>query len=314
MRMPCRTFPMKPARRALFSGLLAALCWLPSCSAGSGGDGGSDAATPPYPAAEAAAVLAEIETAPAEEALLVRARTAAARLRTDATEEELPGLQLEMELCVQALTLVDGTEAFPWADWIEADRGETPALAAELLRAANHVLDADGAMILARSNDSRETGLRLRIQSHQVMWERDPAFADARARHALFRENPRDRDRFRPALLEEVLTPRHGPQVDRLLLDVAVKDTMESRARRLALTTLASRELAGTAAVCESIFDTESTDLLVRQEALRTIAALDPERLIQIVERKTPPRNVQPILHDFMHDLRSHLEAETTSR
>lgn len=304
MRIPCR--PAAPGR--LQRTLTALCCLWAACSPAAPPDPGEGAAEAPYPdpAAQAVADAAQGPDAPQE--LLVRARTAAARLRTDATVEELEPLGEEMRLCVQALTLLDGAPDFPWGDWIEEDRGITPHLGAELLRAADHVVSAEEAMRLARGCDQRETGLPLRLQAHRVMWRHDPPFAVARARLALFREQPRADDRFRPALLEELLLPRHDPAVDNLLLDVAALDTMESRARRLALNALPDREVPGAAAICESIFDTEATDLMVRQQALRAIVALDRERARRVLDEKLPDPGVEPILHAFMVDMRAHLD------
>ena len=300
MRIPCRRVSLSGGHAALLLALACAPAEPPV----------EPGAAVPYPEAAAAAVLAEVGSEAPAGALLARARTAAVRLRTDATTEELEPLGREMTLCVQALTLVDGAAELPWETWILEDRSQTPALATELLRAAVHVLPAAESVRLAALNDLRTVALPLRLEAHRVLWTHDPGLAAPRARAVFFREQPRAQDLLRPEYVEHVLAPLEGESVDRLLQEIAVSDTMESRARRLALRALAGRDAAGSSALAESVFDTEATDLMVRQEALRTMAALDRTRAMRVLEEKLPDPNVQPVLYGFMVDLRDALLAE----
>ena len=310
MRIPCRT-------GALLLGLLAS-CLTPACSPSASAPEGPEAAQAAqaaqaavYPDPAAAELLAGVSGADPAAVLLARARTAAVRLRTDAPVEELEPLGREMRLCVQALTLLPESAALSWDTWIREDRADTPALATELLRAADHVVAPELALQLANANDRRTSALVLRLEAHRILWRLDPGFAEARARNMLFHEEPRAQDSLRPNYVAEILVPRRDAASDRLLQEIAVDDTMEPRARRLALRELGGRTVPGTAALAESIFDTEATDLMVRQEALRAIVALEPARARRVLDDKLPSPDVQPILYGFMVDLRGSMDAES---
>jgi hypothetical protein len=57
-------------------------------------------------------------------------------------------------------------------------------------------------------------------------------------------------------------------------------------------------------AILESLFDTESTNFLIRKEALLAILDLDPERGHRMLLDKIPARSIDPGTWEFMRELR----------
>ncbi len=240
----------------------------------------------------------------AKESLLVRARTAAVRLHTDATAEELPHLRQELEISVRALGTIENAAEFPWADWIEESRFTLPELAEQQLLAATHLLPAEESLALCTSCDFREMPAKIRIVAHQTFWQLEPNFAYARGRILLFRESTRARDLLRPMYVEKVLLPCNHPLVEELLLDIATEDSMSPRARNLAVRALGDRKSKDAPPILESLWDTEATNFLVRKEALLVILKLDPERGHHILLDKMPSREIEPGTWQFMKILR----------
>lgn len=240
----------------------------------------------------------------AVETLRVRARTAAERLHTDATTEELEPLRAELELTVGALAALEGSDEFPWQAWIEESRFLVPNLAEQELLAATTVLPEDQALILCRTCDFREMPSNPRLLAHKVFWRIDPNEAYARGRTLLFRENIRARDRMRRIYVRDLLVHLDHPLADDMLLDAATADDMEPRARVLAVEALKDRGNREAPAILESLFDTEATDFLVRKEALMAILHLEPTRGHRILMEKMPPRAIDPGTWEFMRTLR----------
>ncbi|MHC4824776.1 MAG: hypothetical protein ACYTEP_12305 [Planctomycetota bacterium] len=259
----------------------------------------------PFPS-EASVALAASFSGPevALQELRVRARTAAERLHTNASVEELEPLQAELELTVGAIAALPGAAALPWQEWIENSRFSVPELTEQELLAATRILEDPEAIALARTCDFREMPGESRLIAHEVFWRVDPNEAYARGRTLLFREHIRARDRMRRIYVEELLITLDHPMADEMLLDVATEDSMEPRARVLAVRSLKDRGNREAPAILESLFDTEATNFLVRKEALLAILALDPPRGHKILMEKMPSRAIDPGTWEFMRTLR----------
>ena len=240
--------------------------------------------------------------------LRVRARTAAERLHTNATVEEMPGLRAELELTVLALAALDGADAFPWLDWIKESRFVVPKMTEQELLAATLVLDKDATIALCRACDFREMPARPRLVAHRAFWRLDVHEGFARGKKLLFLDNRRARDLIRPLYVEEVLLEvereEAEPWVNELLLDIATEESMEPRARALAVRALRERGNKEAPAILESLFDTESTNFLIRKEALLAILDLDPRRGHRMLLDKMPARDIDPGTWEFMRELR----------
>jgi len=244
----------------------------------------------------------------AVDALRVRARTAAERLHTHATIEEMPGLQAELELTTHALAALDGADAFPWSDWIKESRFVLPELTEQELLVATQVLDDQAALALCRTCDFREMPAKPRLVAHHTFWRIDMHEGFARGRKLLFLENTRARDLMRQMYVEQVLPKVEGEEaqlwVVELYLDIATEESMEPRARSLAVRALRERRNKEAPAILESLFDTESTNFLIRKEALLAILDLDPERGHRMLLDKIPARSIDPGTWEFMRELR----------
>jgi|FLOH01.1.fsa_nt_gi hypothetical protein len=282
-------------------GLIAAATWLllftAACSSNSDG-------SPFIPEASRAlaASFASPEAAIAE--LQVRARTVAVRLHTDALVAELPRLEDELLVNVRALAALPDAAALPWLPWIEATWRILPNLAEQYMLCAEELLHGEAALQLIRTVDLREMPMRVRLVAHRMLWELDPNEALARGNVLLFRERPRADDRMRPLYVEELLVAATHPLALELLLNVATSDAMEPRARTLAIRALGNGTSFEAPAILESLFDTESTNFLVRKEALMSILKLDPPRAHHMLMDRLPGREHDPGLWEFMVTLR----------
>lgn len=286
-----------PCRRLATVLLALPILGVTACSGESGGS--------PFLSEASRALLEQFESAEeAVDGLRVRARTAAVRLHTDATALELEDLQTEMVANIRALAGVEGCADFPWSAWIEESRFTMPQLAREELLTASQVLADEALTALSLQCDFREMPVEVRLIAHQNLWRLDPYLALARGRQLLFHENPRARDRMRPTYVEEVLLGLDHPLLEELLLDTATFEAMEPRARILAIRGLGPLESKEAPAILESLFDTESTNFLVRKEALLVILDLEPERGHRILLNKMPSRQIDPGTWTFMSELR----------
>lgn len=240
--------------------------------------------------------------------LRVRARTAAERLHTNALVEEMPGLRSELKLTALALAALDGADAFPWLDWIKESRFVLPELTEQELLAATLVLDKNATIALCRACDFREMPVRPRLVAHHAFWRLDVHEGFARGKKLLFLDNRRARDLIRPRYVEDVLLKVEGaeaePWVNELLLDIATEESMEPLARTLAVRALRERGNREAPAILESLFDTESTNFLIRKEALLAILELDPQRGHRMLLDKMPARDIDPGTWEFMRELR----------
>jgi hypothetical protein len=120
----------------------------------------------------------------------------------------------------------------------------------------------------------------------------------------MFREKPRAGDLLRPQYLEEMLLAVHGHLADELLLSIAAEESMEARARSLAMRAVVKRGMVEAAPILESVFDTEATNFLIRKDALLAVLKLDQQRGISILVNKMPQRTSDIGLFTFMTTLR----------
>jgi hypothetical protein len=95
-----------------------------------------------------------------------------------------------------------------------------------------------------------------------------------------------------------------------LLLAIAADESMESRARSLAISAIVERNMVEAAPIFESVFDTEATNFLIRKEALLAVLALDEQRGKAILMNKMPQRTTDIGLFTFMDRLRQQYNIE----
>jgi hypothetical protein len=238
------------------------------------------------------------------EEMQVRARTVAVRLHTDALAIEMDDLQGQLEEYVRTLAALPDAESLPWNQWVHDTWKTLPELSEQYMLCAEHLLRDEAALLVARGTDIREMPIKVRLIAHRMLWNLDPNEALARGNILLFRERPRSSDRMRPLYVEELLIPSTHPFALDLLLDVAASDTMESRARTMAIRALGDSDSIEAPAILESVFDTESVNFLVRKEALLSILKLDPPRAHSMLETRLPQQSVEPGLWEFMQELR----------
>ena len=240
----------------------------------------------------------------AVEEMQVRARTVAVRLHTDALATEMEDLQRQLEEYVRALAALPDAETLPWNQWIHDTWKTIPELSEQYILCAEQLLTGEAALIVARTTDLREMPIQVRLVSHRMLWSLDPNEALARGNMMLFRERPRASDRMRPLYVEEILVPSTHPFATDMLLDVAVTDSMEARARTMAIHALGNSGSNEAPAILESVFDTESVNFLVRKEALLSILKLDPPRAHAMLESRLPERSIEPGMWEFIMNLR----------
>ena len=287
--------------KACHSPLLAVLAILPLLTVACSGDSNGS----PFISEASRTLAASFESAEAAIAeLQVRARTAAVRLHTDALVDELPGLEADLIKNVRALAALPNADALPWRQWVEDSWRILPELTEQYMLCAEELLRDEAALLLVRSTDIREMPVRVRIITHRMLWQLDPNEAMARGNVLLFRERPRASDRMRPRYVEELLVGSTDPLKLELLLNVATSDSMESRARTLAIRELGNSNSFEAPPILESLFDTESTNFLVRKEALLSVLKLDPPRAHAMLMDRMPGREHDPGLWEFMVSLR----------
>lgn len=247
------------------------------------------------------------------EEMQVRARTVAERLHTDALASEMEDLQHQLEKYVRTLAALPNAETLPWNRWIHDTWKTIPELSEQYILCAEHLLEGEAALFVARTTDIREMPNRVRLVAHRMLWSLDPNEALARGNKLLFRERPRASDTMRPLYVEELLITSNHPFAIDMMLDVAADDAMESRARTMAIHALGDSGSMEAPAILESVFDTESVNLLVRKEALLTILKLDPPRAQTMLDTRMPQRSVEPGLWEFMQSLRKQENLDSPS-
>jgi hypothetical protein len=236
-------------------------------------------------------------------ALRAEAHRVGERLRTGLEAEAWAAERARIPALGQAPACALNAAALPWADWVAEDRKIYGELAAATLRGAHVALGA-AALPLARDCDERTTPDPLRLAAHRILWAEDPGEAHPRARTLLFREAPRARDSIRPAYLEHVLPEIPAAEALDLLLQAAMSDAMEPRARLLAIRLLGARKEEQAVPMLESIYFTERGNFMVRREAMITLLAFSPARGKALLARRLPEEQTDPALADFLAALR----------
>ncbi len=235
--------------------------------------------------------------------LLVRARTLAERLRTGTPENEWAGVNRELNIAAAALARLPRARSFPWRGWILENRHRYPELSLALLQHAARVLDRRSLLALALELDQRITPRPLRLEALSLLWTLDPMTGRNRT-SSLFREDVRANDTLRAEVVQRLLRPRRGPLVDEVLLqDVVQQNSMEDRARRLAIEALSEHGVTRASADLEVIFRSDSRSLILRTTALLAVLHLDPARGRLLLDLQPNPAD-QPVLFGFLQRLR----------
>jgi hypothetical protein len=237
--------------------------------------------------------------------LLEKSRTLAVRYRTLAHGNERDTLRAELRDTVRATCFFHDTDPLNWGAVIEADKFAHPELAIEELLCAMNLLSPNEVVAIIRQQDRRTNPQALRIECHRLLWQIDEKEAYSRARNLMFREAPRANNTLRPNYLDHMLLAINSPLVDELLIAIAAEESMESRARSLAISAIANRNLSEASPILESIFDTEATNFLIRKESLMAILAIDETRGRSILQNKTPQSSSDYGLYIFMTELRT---------
>ncbi len=236
--------------------------------------------------------------------LLEQSRALAVRFRTLSDSNDREQVLDEMKNTIRATLKTHTTEALDWGAAIEADKHISLELALEEFACAQLLLDPPALTTIIRQQDWRTTPILLRIACHRALWQLDDKEAYSRARNLMFREQPRANDTLRPIYLEKLLVDIKGSLVNELLLSIAAEESMESRARSLAIEYLVSRQVSDISPILESIFDTEATNFLLRKQALLAILKLDEPRGRGILINKIPQRSADLGMFTFMSSLR----------
>jgi len=235
--------------------------------------------------------------------LLVRARTLSERLRTGTSEDAWLGVKRELNIAAATLARLPQAGSLPWREWILENRYKNPELSLALLKQARGVLGREGLMALALELDQRLTPRPLRLEALSLLWALDPMTGRNRTSR-LFREDIRANDTLRAEVVDRILRPRRGPLVDEVLLqDVVQQNSMEDRARRLAIESLSEHGATNAAADLEVIFRSDARSLILRTTALMAVLHLDPARGRLLLDLQPNPAD-QPVLFGVLQRLR----------
>ncbi|MFQ5748954.1 MAG: hypothetical protein ACE5H3_05785 [Planctomycetota bacterium] len=258
----------------------------------------------PVPAGVSLAWKARLKAAAGDPGpLLVRARTLAERLRTGTSEDAWAGVNRELNIAAATLARLPRARALPWRDWILENRHRYPELSLALLKQASGILGREDLMALALELDQRITPRPLRLEALSLLWTLDPMTGRNRTSR-LFREDARANDTLRAEVVGRILRPRRGPLVDEVLLqDVVQQNSMEDRARRLAIEALSEHGMTEASADLEVIFRSDARSLILRTTALMAVLNLDPARGRLLLDLQPNPAD-QPVLFGFLQRLR----------
>jgi len=236
--------------------------------------------------------------------LVERSRLLAVRYRTISEHGARSKALNEIQITLRAAASLNAQHPLDWGDLIQKDKDRHPELAVEEFLCAEYLLDSEELRKIIRQQDMRTTPIQLRVACHNSLWRIDSKEAYARARNLMFREKPRAGDLLRPQYLEKMLLAVQGHLADELLLSIAAEESMEARARSLAMKDVVKRGMVEAAPIFESVFDTESTNFLIRKDALLAVLELDQQRGISILVNKMPQRTSDIGLFTFMTALR----------
>ncbi len=237
------------------------------------------------------------------DALLALSDAAEARLRQPLTAEDDLRAKKEIHEMAQALSLLPLGSEFPWTVWIQNRQRSSPLTAAALLDASHQFL-ADEGVSLADSLDDRNTQTDLRLKAHELLWEKSPGIAIARANQLFFAEKTRGNEQIRPRYLQEVLPDTSTPYVAEFLLRCAKHSGQDTWTRRIAIQQLISTENKETAQHMASIFLSETDDLNIKKEAFHAALKLDSELGRRFLMTRIPNAESEPILYEFFRFLR----------
>ena len=236
--------------------------------------------------------------------LVERSRSLAVRYRTISDHAARIKMLDDIQITIRSAASFHSQHPLDWADLIQKDKTGHPELAVEEFLCAEYLLEPEELITIIRHQDMRTTPIQLRVACHNSLWRIDPKEAYTRARNLMFREKPRAGDLLRPQYLEEMLLTVHGHLADELLLSIAAEESMEARARSLAMRAVVKRGMVEAAPILESVFDTEATNFLIRKDALLAVLKLDQQRGISILVNKMPQRTSDIGLFTFMTTLR----------
>ena len=254
-------------------------------------------------ASESIALNATTSQDPAKD-LVERSRSLAVRYRTVSGYDARIQALDEIRITIRAAASFHTQHPLDWGNLIQEDKGGHPELAVEEFLCADYLLDSEELITIIRQQDMRTTPTHLRVACHNSLWRIDPKEAYTRARNLMFREKTRAGDLLRPQYLEDMLLAVEGHLADELLLSIAAEESMEARARSLAMNAVVKRGMVEAAPIFESVFDTEATNFLIRKDALLAVLKLDPQRGISILVNKMPQRTNDIGLFTFMTALR----------
>jgi hypothetical protein len=236
--------------------------------------------------------------------LAERSRSLAVRYRTISEHETKIQILNDIQSTIRAAASFNDQHPLEWGNLIQKDKALHPELAVEEFLCAEYLLEPEELIVIIRQQDMRTTPIQLRVACHNSLWRIDPKEAYTRARNLMFREKPRAGDLLRPHYLEKMLLAVQGHLADELLLSIAAEGSMEARARSLAMSAVVKRGMVEAAPIFESVFDTESTNFLIRKDALLAVLKLDQQRGISILINKMPQRTSDIGLFTFMTTLR----------
>ena len=120
----------------------------------------------------------------------------------------------------------------------------------------------------------------------------------------LVRESPRGNEFLHARYVGEVLTGLQGEHCEAILLAIAHREGLESRARTQAIQSIIDRDAYYLAADMVTLYRASTGDLLVRKRGLKAALALDPEIGKQALLSDIPDKAAQPGLYNLVRELR----------
>ena len=235
-------------------------------------------------------------------ALHQNAVNAALLARTTDSEAKADYARMQARASVAALCDLENAASLPWKEWFLQQQGKSETLS-KLFFVYGCRAQAQNSLEWAKELDLRTTPTDLRLAAHAVLWQHDAMLAKQRGQR-LVRESPRGNEALHARYVDEVLTSQHSDQCESILLAIAHREGLDSRARNLAIEVLVERDAYHLAADMVTLYRASTGDLMVRKSGLLAALALDPELGKQALMNDIPDKANHPGLYNLVRELR----------
>jgi hypothetical protein len=236
------------------------------------------------------------------DALHQNAARASMLARTTEAAPEAEFARLQARASVAALCDLNDAATLPWRDWFMQHRGSYPDLA-HLFFVYGCRAQTSQSLEWAKELDVRTTPTDLRIAVHQVLWQEDPMLAKQRGQRLVL-ESPRGNEFLHARFVTEVLSDLDGQHCEAILLAIAHREGLESRARTQAIQSIIDRDAYHLAADMVTLYRASTGDLLVRKRGLKAALELDPQIGKQALLSDIPDKAAHPGLYNLVRELR----------